>query len=110
MDGLPRTNTHPDPRFGSPRHHERRCTGRKAASPGLVLRGAVRVVAGLGTRGGWITGGELAPGAPGAGGGCAGRAGAAAAGAGPPLPLPPRPPGLSPPLGAAATHAGFAVL
>ena len=44
-----------------PRHHERRCTGRKVASPGLVLRGSVRVVAGMGTRGRSFAGDELAP-------------------------------------------------
>ena len=47
---LPRTNNDLEQLFGSTRHHERRCTGRKAASPSLVLRGSVRIVAGLGTR------------------------------------------------------------
>ena len=47
--------------FGSTRHHERRCTGRKAASPSLVLRGSVRIVAGLGTRAHSFQGSELAP-------------------------------------------------
>lgn len=47
---LPRTNNALEQLFGSTRHHERRCTGRKAASPSLVLRGSVRIVAGLGTR------------------------------------------------------------
>jgi len=47
---LPRTNNALEQLFGSTRHHERRCTGRKAASPGLVLRGAVRLVAGVGSR------------------------------------------------------------
>lgn len=61
---LPRTNNDLEHLFGSTRHHERRCTGRKAASPGLVLRGPVRVVAGLGTRGGSFTGEELAPADP----------------------------------------------
>jgi len=63
---LPRTNNDLERLFGSTRHHERRCTGRKAASPGLVLRGPVRVVAGLGTRGRCFTGEELAPADPGA--------------------------------------------
>jgi hypothetical protein len=36
--------------FGSQRYHERRATGRKTASPGAVLRGAVRLVAGIATR------------------------------------------------------------
>ena len=61
---LPRTNNDLEHLFGSTRHHERRCTGRKAASPGLVLRGPVRVVAGLGTRGGTFTGEDLAPADP----------------------------------------------
>ena len=47
---LPRTNNGLEQLFGSTRHHERRCTGRKVASPSLVLRGSVRIVAGLGTR------------------------------------------------------------
>jgi len=50
VPGLPRTNNDLEQLFGSTRHHERRCTGRKVASPSLVLRGSVRVVAGLGTR------------------------------------------------------------
>lgn len=58
---LPRTNNDLEHLFGSTRHHERRCTGRKAASPGLVLRGSVRVLAGLGTRGRTFSGDELAP-------------------------------------------------
>lgn len=58
---LPRTNNALEQLFGSTRHHERRCTGRKAASPGLVLRGSVRVIAGLGTRSRRFRGTELAP-------------------------------------------------
>lgn len=58
---LPRTNNHLEQLFGSTRHHERRCTGRKAASPSLVLRGSVRIVAGLGTRSRSFRGSELAP-------------------------------------------------
>ncbi len=58
---LPRTNNALEQLFGSTRHHERRCTGRKVASPGLVLRGSVRVVAGLGTRQRCFQGTELAP-------------------------------------------------
>jgi hypothetical protein len=42
---LPRTHNGLEQYFGSARHAERRVTGRKQASPGLVLRGAVRVVA-----------------------------------------------------------------
>ena len=58
---LPRTNNALEQLFGSTRHHERRCTGRKAASPSLVLRGSVRVVAGLGTRLHTYCAQELAP-------------------------------------------------
>jgi hypothetical protein len=58
---LPRTNNGLEQLFGSTRHHERRCTGRKAASPSLVLRGSVRIVAGLGTRTRPLEGHELAP-------------------------------------------------
>lgn len=58
---LPRTNNALEQLFGSTRHHERRCTGRKAASPGLVLRGSVRGIAGLGTRGQCFQGRDLAP-------------------------------------------------
>lgn len=58
---LPSTNNDLEQLFGSTRHHERRCTGRKAASPSLVLRGSVRIVAGLGTRSRHFQGRELAP-------------------------------------------------
>jgi hypothetical protein len=50
VEGLPRTNNDLEQFFGSSRHHERRATGRKGASPGLVLRGSVRLVAGAATR------------------------------------------------------------
>jgi hypothetical protein len=58
---LPRTNNDLGQLFGSHRHHERRCSGRKVASPGLVVRGSVRLVAGLMTRLGEATAEELAP-------------------------------------------------
>jgi hypothetical protein len=48
---LPRTNNELEQYFGSARYHERRASGRKGASPGLVVRGAVRVVAAVATRG-----------------------------------------------------------
>ncbi len=48
---LPRTNNDLEQLFGAHRYHERRATGRKAASPGTVLRGSVRLVAALETRG-----------------------------------------------------------
>jgi hypothetical protein len=47
---LPRTNNDLEHLFGSHRYHERRASGRKVASPGLVVLGSVRVVAGLATR------------------------------------------------------------
>jgi hypothetical protein len=47
---LPRTNNDLEHLFGSHRYHERRASGRKAASPGLVVMGSVRVLAGLATR------------------------------------------------------------
>jgi hypothetical protein len=47
---LPRTNNDLEHLFGSHRYHERRSSGRKMASPGLVVRGSVRVLAGLATR------------------------------------------------------------
>ena len=45
LKDLPRTNNALEQYFGSTRHGERRSTGRKGASPALVVRGAVRVVA-----------------------------------------------------------------
>jgi hypothetical protein len=42
---LPRTNNDLEQYFGTARHLERRVTGRKHASPTLVVRGSVRVVA-----------------------------------------------------------------
>ena len=47
---LPRTNNALEQAFGSHRYHERRATGRKGASPALVLRGSARLIAGLATR------------------------------------------------------------
>jgi len=64
VPNLPRTNNDLEQMFGATRHHERRCTGRKAASPSLVLRGAVRVVAGLGTRGQCVAAEDLVPADP----------------------------------------------
>ena len=45
VTGLPRTNNDLEQFFGRARHVERRATGRKRASPSLVVRGSVRVVA-----------------------------------------------------------------
>lgn len=41
---LPRTNNDLGQFFGSYRYHERRCSGRKVACPGTVVRGRVRLV------------------------------------------------------------------
>jgi len=56
---VPRTNNDLEQLFGSPRYHERRASGRKGASPALVLRGSVRLVAGLTTRSREVTAAEL---------------------------------------------------
>ena len=50
VPGLPRTNNDLEQLFGSQRYHERRATGRKAASPAAVLRGEVRLFAATATR------------------------------------------------------------
>jgi hypothetical protein len=47
---LPRTNNGLEQFFGSYRYQERRCSGRKVACPGTVVRGSVRVVAAAATR------------------------------------------------------------
>lgn len=47
---LPRTNNDLEQLFGSHRYHERRSSGRKVASPGLVVRGSVRLPSALATR------------------------------------------------------------
>ena len=59
---LPRTNNELEQYFGSARYHERRTTGRKAASPGMVVRGAVRIVASISTRLHRFYGSDLQPG------------------------------------------------
>jgi hypothetical protein len=46
---LPRTNNDLEHCFGSVRYGERRASGRKGASPALVVRGSVRVVAAIAT-------------------------------------------------------------
>lgn len=61
VKGLPRTNNDLEQFFGSSRHHERRATGRKTASPALVLRGSVRLVSGAATRVRTRSGSELQP-------------------------------------------------
>lgn len=47
---LPRTNNELEHLFGSHKYHERRASGRRRASAGLVVSGAARLVAGLATR------------------------------------------------------------
>lgn len=46
---VPRTNNDLEQYFGTARHHERRATGHKSATSGLMVRGAVRVVAAVAT-------------------------------------------------------------
>src|SRR5258708_22200194 len=58
---LPRTNNDLEHVLGSTRYHERRATGRKQASPGLVVRGSVRVVAAVATQDYHFSGSDLAP-------------------------------------------------
>jgi hypothetical protein len=59
---LPRTNNDLEHVFGAHRYHERRCSGRKVASPGLVVRGSVRLPAALATRlRGEVRGADLMP-------------------------------------------------
>jgi hypothetical protein len=47
---LPRTNNDLEHAFGSHRYHERRSSGRRRASPGLVVMGSARLISGLATR------------------------------------------------------------
>jgi hypothetical protein len=47
---LPRTDNGLEQLFGSQRYHERRASGRRAASPAAVLRGEVRLIAATATR------------------------------------------------------------
>ncbi len=61
IEDVPRTNNDLEHLFGSHRYHERRASGRKAASPGLGVRGSVRLVAGVVTRLREVTAQELAP-------------------------------------------------
>ena len=50
VEELPRTNNDLEQFFGSYRYHERRCSGRKVACPGTVVRGSVRLAASAATR------------------------------------------------------------
>jgi hypothetical protein len=59
---LPRTDNDLEQLFGSHRYHERRASGRKMASPGLVVRGSVRLPAAVTTRlRGEVRGEDLVP-------------------------------------------------
>lgn len=59
---LPRTDNDLEQLFGSHRYHERRSSGRKVASPGLVVRGSVRLPAAVATRlRGEVRGADLIP-------------------------------------------------
>ena len=59
---VPRTDNDLEQLFGAHRYHERRCSGRKVASPGLVVRGSVRLPAALATRlRGEVRGEDLTP-------------------------------------------------
>lgn len=61
LPDLPRTNNDLEQFFGAYRYHDRRATGRKAASPGVVFSGSVRVVAAAATRLRPFSAEELAP-------------------------------------------------
>lgn len=58
---VPRTNNALEQYFGTARHHERRATGHKRPTSGLVVRGSVRVVAAVATLLGVWTAEELRP-------------------------------------------------
>jgi len=49
-EDLPRTNNDLEHTFGSHRYHERRSSGRRRGSPGLVVMGSARVISSLATR------------------------------------------------------------
>src|SRR5215218_3054060 len=58
---LPRTNNDLEHCFGSVRYAERRASGRKGASPALVVRGSVRVVAAIATPPAGFAGPDIRP-------------------------------------------------
>ena len=58
---LPRTNNDLEQVFGATRYQERRASGRKAASPALVVRGSARIVAAVVTRQQPISAADLHP-------------------------------------------------
>lgn len=57
---LPRTNNDLEHVFAAHRYHERRGTGRQGASPTLVVRGSVSLIAAQATRHNAFTAGDLA--------------------------------------------------
>jgi len=61
---LPRTNNDLEQFFGAARCAERRVTGQKVASPSLVVRGAVRLVAAVATRATPFSAQQLRPASP----------------------------------------------
>src|SRR5262249_697042 len=61
VPALPRTNNELEQFFGAYRYHDRRTTGRKVASPSLVLSGSVCVIAAAATRLHIYSAAELAP-------------------------------------------------
>lgn len=61
MPDLPRTNNDLEHLFGSARYQERRITGRKLASPALVVRGSVRLVTAVASRLQVFSASELRP-------------------------------------------------
>jgi hypothetical protein len=58
---LPRTNNDLEHCFGSARYHERRASGRRNASPALVVRGSVRVLAAIATPPEGFAGADIRP-------------------------------------------------
>jgi hypothetical protein len=58
---LPRTNNDLEHYFGSVRYGERRASGRKGASPAMVVRGSVRVVAAVATPPGGFVADDIRP-------------------------------------------------
>jgi len=58
---LPRTNNDLEHCFGSVRYGERRASGRKGASPALVVRGSVRVMAAMATPPEGFTAADIRP-------------------------------------------------
>jgi hypothetical protein len=58
---LPRTNNDLEHLFGSARYNERRASGRKGASPAMVVRGSVRVVAAIATPAGGFDAASIRP-------------------------------------------------